>query len=244
MLRALCETLIAGVVTNRDFLIASLQRPKFIAGAATTAFIGAEAVPTAAAAPEALALAALLYVENGGAAAPSPLWRRATLQLEANGATTAVSIRREGETWIAATGDETINLRLTSRDANRVSYVRGDLESVATYALCGDQLKLLLGDASYDFVDRTFAPPRRDGDEAGGAVRSPVSGVIVAVDAQTGDRVKRGQALATVEAMKMQYAILAPIDGVIANAFASAGAQVSARTLLFEIEAPGGASDG
>jgi geranyl-CoA carboxylase alpha subunit len=244
LLRALCDTLIAGLVTNRDFLIASLQRPDFITGAATTAFIGGEPVPTVAAPPEALALAALLYVENGGAAAPSPAWRRATLQLEANGATTAVSIRREGETWIAASGDQTMKLRLTARDANQVSYVRGDMESAATYAQWDDQLKLLLGDASYDFVDRTFAPPRRDGDKAGGGVRSPVSGVLVAVDAQTGDRVKRGQAIATVEAMKMQYVILAPIDGVIANAFASAGAQVSVRTLLFEIEASGGAQDG
>jgi geranyl-CoA carboxylase alpha subunit len=244
LLRALSETLIAGVVTNRDFLIASLQRQEFIEGAATTAFIGDEPVPTVAAPTEALALAALLYVENGGAAAPSPPWRRATLQLEANGAAASVSIRREGETWIAAIGDETVKLRLTYRHANQVSYVREEIESVATYARWDDQLKLLLGDASYDFVDRTYAPPRRDGDEAGGGVRSPVSGVLVAVDARSGDRVKRGQALATVEAMKMQYVILSPVDGVVAAAFSNAGAQIPARALLFEINTSGDAQDG
>ena len=244
LLRALTETLIAGVVTNRDFLISSLQRGDFIEGAATTAFIGPEPAPVVVAPPEALALAALLYVENGGAAAPSPPWRRATLQLEAIGAASTVSIRREGETWIAAVGENTVKMRLTCRDANQVSYVQGDREAFATYARWDDQLKLLLGDESYDFADRTYAPPRRDGDEAGGSVRSPVSGVIVAMDAQTGDRVKRGQALATVEAMKMQYAILAPIDGVIVNAFSSAGAQVPARAVLFEIKASGDAQDG
>jgi geranyl-CoA carboxylase alpha subunit len=244
LLRALSETLIAGIVTNRDFLIASLRRREFVEGAATTAFVGAGPVSTFAAPPEALALAALLYVENGGAAAPLPTWRRATLQLEANGATSAVSIRRKGETWIATIGDDTLKLRLIYRDAYRVSFVHEDVESAANYALWGDQLKLLLGDASYDFVDRTYAPPRRDGDEAGGGVRSPVSGVLVAVAAKAGDHVKRGQALATVEAMKMQYVILAPIDGVIASAFSSAGAQVSARATLFEIEASGDAQDG
>ena len=244
LLRAVSETLIAGVVTNRDFLVASLQRREFIEGAATTAFIGPEPAPAVAAPPDAWALAALLYVENGGAAAPSSPWRRATLQLEANGAATAVSIRREDDTWVAAIGDETVKLRLTYRDANEVSYVREGQEAVATYARWDDRLKILLGDKNYDFVDRTYAPPRRDGDETGGSVRSPVSGVLVAVEARTGDRVSRGQALATVEAMKMQYAILAPIDGVIANAFSSAGAQVPARAVLFEIKASGDAQNG
>ena len=85
-------------------------------------------------------------------------------------------------------------------------------------------------------------PTRRRGsedDDADGAVRSPVSGVIVGVEAKAGDRVRRGQALATVEAMKMQYAILAPIDGVVQTANAVAGAQTQARALLFAIEPHG-----
>ena len=117
--------------------------------------------------------------------------------------------------------------------------MHGDVERVATYARWGEHLKLLIGDASYDFIDRTYAPPRRERDEDGGGVRSPVSGVLVALDAQVGDRVRRGQPLATVEAMKMQYVILAPIDGIIASAFSSAGAQIAARAVLFEIEDSG-----
>ena len=70
---------------------------------------------------------------------------------------------------------------------------------------------------------------------------SPVSGVLVGVDARTGDRVRRGQALATVEAMKMQYVILAPIDGLILSAPGAVGSQVPARALLFEIESSGDA---
>ena len=65
------------------------------------------------------------------------------------------------------------------------------------------------------FVDRTYAPPQLKDEDSDGAVRSPVSGVIVGVEARAGDRVRRGQALATIEAMKMQYSILAPIDGVV-----------------------------
>ncbi len=47
---------------------------------------------------------------------------------------------------------------------------------------------------------------------------------------------RRGQALATVEAMKMQYSLLAPIDGIVAEANAVEGAQTQQRALLFAIE--------
>ena len=70
-------------------------------------------------------------------------------------------------------------------------------------------------------------------------MRSPVSGVILGVEARAGDKVRRGQALATIEAMKMQYSILAPIDGVIQIANAVAGAQAQARAILFAIEPHG-----
>ena len=59
----------------------------------------------------------------------------------------------------------------------------------AGYALWGDRLKLDIDGIGYDFVDRTYAPPRRDDDEAGGVVRSPVSGVLVALEAREGDEV-------------------------------------------------------
>jgi geranyl-CoA carboxylase alpha subunit len=242
LLRALEDTLIAGVVTNRDFLIAALKQPGFVDGVATTAFI-ADMPPFAVAAPtrEAIAFAALLYAENGGLAAPSPPWRRTPLRLEANGAEIRVAVRRDGEAWTVDVDGEAVALQLIRREANEVRYARDESVKVASYAKWGDHLKLSLDGVGYVFVDRTYAPPRRARDEVGGAVESPVSGVLVGVDARTGDRVRRGQALATVEAMKMQYVILAPIDGLILSAPGAVGSQVAARALLFEIEASGDA---
>ena len=241
LLRALDDTLIAGIVSNRDFLIAALKQPQFVQGAATTAFISAMPAPALAAPPsDVVALAALLYAENGGPAAPSAPWRRTPLLLEANGRELRVAIRRDGETWTADIGGEAHQLWSIRRDANEVSFVSGGLAARASYARWGDQLKLNIDGVGYDFVDRTYAPPRRDADEADGAVRSPVSGVLVGVDARAGDSVRRGQALATVEAMKMRYVILAPIDGLIVADPGDLGSQVAARATLFEIKALGG----
>ncbi|MDT0167131.1 biotin carboxylase N-terminal domain-containing protein [Actinotalea sp. AC32] len=45
--------------------------------------------------------------------------------------------------------------------------------------------------------------------------RSPMPGTVVAVDVTDGDLVRTGQALLTVEAMKMEHRVLAPSDGIV-----------------------------
>ena len=241
LLRALENTLLAGIVSNRDFLIAALKQPEFVEGAATTAFVSAMPAPVPTAPPpEAIALAALLYAENGGPVAPSAPWRRTPLLLEANGRELRVAIGRDGATWTLDIAGEAHPLRLISRAADEVRFVSGGVAASAGYARWGDRLKLNIDGVGHDFVDRTYAPPGREAGQADGAVRSPVSGVLVGVDARTGDTVRRGQALASVEAMKMQYVLLAPIDGLIVAEPGAVGSQVAARATLFEIEAFGG----
>jgi acetyl-CoA/propionyl-CoA carboxylase biotin carboxyl carrier protein len=46
-------------------------------------------------------------------------------------------------------------------------------------------------------------------------VRSPMPGTVVAVEVSAGDTVSVGQVLLTVEAMKMEHKILAPVAGVV-----------------------------
>ena len=236
LLRALENTLLAGIVSNRDFLIEMLRHPDFAAGEANTGFIAAMG-PRPAPTPtrEALALAALLFVENGGPVAPSPSWRRAPLKLACGGTTFVLSIRRAGANWLVEDEQGATRLTLVRRDETSLRFASEGRERAAIYVRWGDRLKLDLDGAGWDFTDVTYAPPRPEDEEADAFVRSPVSGVIMAVEATEGERVRRGQALATVEAMKMQYAILAPIAGTLVAAPARAGAQIPARGLLFEI---------
>jgi len=52
-------------------------------------------------------------------------------------------------------------------------------------------------------------------DDAAGDLNSPISGKVVKVLTLEGDSVKKGQELMVIEAMKMEYTIVAPHDGVI-----------------------------
>ena len=236
LVRALQQTFIAGVTSNRDYLVEALQRPEFVGGQATTAFVETAAPSATAPDLEAIALAALLFVDRDGPAAPTAAWRASPLRLSAGGAEFAVSVRRQRQDWSVALGSESLAMRLLTRTEHDVRFACRGIVGSAAYARDGDTLWLDFKGACRAFLDRTYEPPQREGEHADGAVRAPVSGVIVGVEARSGDRVRRGQALATVEAMKMQYSLLAPIDGVVAEANAVEGAQTQQRALLFAIE--------
>jgi 3-methylcrotonyl-CoA carboxylase alpha subunit len=61
----------------------------------------------------------------------------------------------------------------------------------------------------------------------GGRLTAPMPGKVVAFMVAAGDRVQRGQALAVMEAMKMEHTINAPRDGVVDELLYAAGDQVS-----------------
>lgn len=59
------------------------------------------------------------------------------------------------------------------------------------------------------------AAPKPAASGAGKAVTSPLPGVIIAVKVNVGDRVKAGQEVAVLEAMKMENSIEATQDGTV-----------------------------
>ena len=69
-----------------------------------------------------------------------------------------------------------------------------------------------------------------------GAILSPMPGKIVSVDVEAGQTVTKGQTLLTLEAMKMEHALAAPFDGVVAELSAIAGGQVSEGVVLARLE--------
>ena len=68
--------------------------------------------------------------------------------------------------------------------------------------------------------------------EAGDDVTAPMPGKILTVSVSMGDMVEKGQALAVMEAMKMEHTLAAPRDGEIADVAVAAGAQVAEGALL------------
>ena len=59
-----------------------------------------------------------------------------------------------------------------------------------------------------------------------GSLTAPMPGKVIALLARPGDAVAKGQALAVMEAMKMEHTITAPHDGIVAELLYAVGDQV------------------
>ena len=71
-----------------------------------------------------------------------------------------------------------------------------------------------------------------------GEIEAPMAGRVTAVDVAAGDKVTKGQRLLTLEAMKMEHALTAPFDGIVAELNAAPGQQVGEGKLLVKVEPP------
>ncbi len=67
-------------------------------------------------------------------------------------------------------------------------------------------------------------------------VKAPLSGKIVSLKREVGDKVKSGDVLLVFEAMKMENDIFSPSDGVVKEIFVSEGDTVSKGDQLMKIE--------
>jgi len=70
-----------------------------------------------------------------------------------------------------------------------------------------------------------------------GVVTAPLPGLLLRVPVTLGDRVKRGQTVAVIEAMKMELSIGASIDGIVSNIAVEPGATVLGDEELVWIQA-------
>ena len=62
---------------------------------------------------------------------------------------------------------------------------------------------------------------------SGGRLTAPMPGKVISFLAQPGQAVKQGQALAVMEAMKMEHTINSPRDGMVAELLYAIGDQVN-----------------
>ncbi len=67
-------------------------------------------------------------------------------------------------------------------------------------------------------------------------IGAPMPGVVATVAVKVGDKVKEGDLLLTIEAMKMETGIHAERDAVVKAVHISAGGQIDAKDLLVELE--------
>ncbi len=238
---------LGGVVTNRDFLVATLRNEAFLAGDTTTDFIervdpaGSQAAPDTAMA----AIVAAMWIQ-GRNRADDRVWGFARSNFR-TGSLPPQSIEFETAT------DETHRIEYSLR--RNGGFTLGSGETVLVHEWTPDDIELeidgrrlraavtVADGVGYVTLGRTtvtlsvkprFAIP---GSElpTGGLV-APMPGSVIELRCAIGDTVAAGQVLVVLEAMKMEHHITAPFKGTVTELPIAVGDQVENGALLLTIE--------
>ncbi|MFB0613775.1 acetyl/propionyl/methylcrotonyl-CoA carboxylase subunit alpha [Aurantiacibacter poecillastricola] len=140
----------------------------------------------------------------------------------------ALGFRLNAEPRIAAT--------LTYRGETRTVSARGKQDAAHATGFVDETHTVVFADGqSFEFAREA----RGSGTAAAadGAILAPMPGKVITLDVAEGDSVTAGQRLMVLEAMKMEHALTAPFDGVVAELTASQGAQVQVEAVLAVVEA-------
>jgi acetyl-CoA/propionyl-CoA carboxylase biotin carboxyl carrier protein len=227
--RALADTAVLGVTTNIEFLRFLLADPDVAAGRLDTGLLDRRTpdyIPEPDGDDELIAAAAYKWLRGW----PTPvgdLWE-------------VPSGFRLGEraptTFRLHAGERTDHVYLVGTPSKATARVEGGESRSLTASLDGDRLTVTLDGLRTDYLvaatdgqiwlsggGRTAmleelreAPVRPDDEHSGDAeLTSPMPGSVVAVGVQDGQRVDAGAVVVAVEAMKMEHALAAPVEGVV-----------------------------
>lgn len=212
---ALDRTELLGLPSNRRLLAACLRHEVFRAGRALIPFLadhGDELRRTLHEQESKLvqgAALAALFPAGAAAALPVPFTR--PLRVRHRGHTSALDVREDR------------GVERPRAQAVRVAPGRWHVQVGAT--------DLFIEDASFD--------PPHGGPNAGGTneLRAPFNGKVIAVRAEAGQRVAKGDPLVILESMKLEHAIAAARDGVVRAIHVQPGQQAATSQVLVTLEA-------
>jgi len=226
---ALATVEVAGPYTNAAFLVAALRHKEFLAGKIDTGFIERhkkELVPEAGAPPpDIVAQAAhFLLQERANAVPPEEYdpWNtrdgfrlasaaHEVMEFESHGATIMATItyRPGGHPKIETSGKVFEGDALT---ASAIRTARG--------------IAVMRGGHTYNLAERDVLAHAEEHEGESDAVRAPMPGKVIQLLVKKGDSVKRGHAIAVLEAMKMEHTLAAPADVTIESVSVGQGDQV------------------
>ena len=251
---ALRDTHIVGLNTNVAFLRRVVNSRAFATADLDTALIEREraalfdtaplALEVAAAGVAARELALEAQLEDADPWSRRDGWRLhggATRQfeLEAGGNHHKVRLERLHDgALVLAIGSQRWPFSARALDADRHDVMLGEQRlRLAVYAQ-GERVTVFAPQGSMHLSEIDPIAHAGEGASEGGRLTAPMPGKVVAFLAKTGDVVKQGQALAVMEAMKMEHTITSPRDGTVAELLYGVGDQVAEGGELLRLVAP------
>jgi propionyl-CoA carboxylase alpha chain len=250
---------VEGIGHNLPFLSAVMDHPKFVSGDMTTAFIAEEY-------PEGFNGVELADTDLQRIAASCAAMNRvAEIRRTQISGRMDNHERRVGDDWVVSLQGQSYAVTIAAdHDGSTVSFddgtsirVEGDWtpgDQLATMSVDGSALVMKVGKISGGFRIRSrgadlkvhVRSPRQAElaqymieklpPDTSKMLLCPMPGLIVKVNVEVGQEVQEGQALCTVEAMKMENILRAERKGVVSKINAAAGDSLAVDDVIMEFE--------
>lgn len=256
LLHDLEETVLLGLVSNRDLLAAILRHEVFAQGDFDTGFIQEhfpqDRISERKPATQHVAIAAALLYQTDALAlqanahfSDEVLGWHSSHPYEVN-----MKLRwreTDFELWLQPLADGSFTIKVAESDRFDISleltdstcagYVCGEVHGRADFVRSGNDLWLACEGAIWAYTDRSLIAAETADEGGDGRLLAPSDGKVIEVRAKQGDQVEKGQTLVVVEAMKMEFQVTSGVAGSVSEINVAAGDQVSARQLLALVEA-------
>jgi len=248
-----------GIGHNLPFVSAVMDHPIFISGDMTTAFIAEEY-------PDGFEGVTLPEGNlQRVAAAAAAMHRVAEIRRTRVSGRMDNHERRVGSNWCVTAQGESFEVEIDAdQDGSTIRFIDGSSmrvtsdwtpgDQLATLTVDGEPLVLKVGKIPGGFRIRTrgadmnvhvrtprqaqlaLLMPEKVAPDTSKMLLCPMPGLVVKVDVEVGDEVQEGQALCTIEAMKMENILRAEKKGVVSKINAGAGDSLAVDEVIMEFE--------
>ncbi|MDB9694314.1 acetyl-CoA carboxylase biotin carboxylase subunit, partial [Acinetobacter nosocomialis] len=199
--RAVDDSVLLGVNSNKQFLINLLRHPVVVGGDTNTAFIQQHfqndpSLHHQVLSLETLAIAAALFSQNKGTA----VWQTGLgvplpLKLQIADQQIQLQVSSVNNTFTAQFCDQSVCIDVLERTPEYLVYLIDGIRRRVQYVLDSDQLYLDRDNGNIVIRNVTYAAPEATDVTGDGKIRAPMDGAVVNILVNKGDQVVRGQTL-------------------------------------------------
>jgi geranyl-CoA carboxylase alpha subunit len=246
---SLLKTALFGVKNNRDFLISILESDAFNGLEVNTSFLENnkfDDLPTKIKNSEKAIMASLIFVKSQASELIN-----SSLQIEKEllGWSNVKNLKHPVflefkdeiiKTDVSFTGLTSFKANSERKEDNitfeeNVILMNGKKYSLYFTEIKENTLYVNINGESFK-IEKANSSSKSDEEDDPGSILAPMHGVIKEINIRSGDKIKKGQILFILEAMKMQHEVTARSDGFVSEVFTKIGEQVSADQQLLNIK--------
>ena len=148
-----------------------------------------------------------------------------------------VNLRRSGTHFTIEVDDEVHEGNFTRKSGGAIELVMNDFRTMCFSERNGNEIYVFVNGINYVISRESSGIKEIIHEESGDSVSSPITGKLLDKKVKNGDKVRQGDVVVILEAMKMEHRLKAPRDGVLSKLTSVViGGQIKEGELMFELE--------